>query len=242
MKKIFAALVLSLPFAAYAQDQFILTDAAAVEVPAVDTVTVDTVVDPYANFYGRTIASVYNEGLGYQKKRNYVKALPCFRYVADQGNADAQFRTAYIYHYGLANDVKDDEQAIKYWSMASEQNHGQAQFELGLLFYNHEDFTNAIKFWELSLDNGYTEAMSNIGQCYDQGLGVDCDEVKALEWFNRAAENGDKVAIHNIGIYYEQGKGGLPVDIDKAIEWYSKAWSLGYYNSKVALDRIQANQ
>lgn len=236
MKKIIVSLLFAIPFvSAFAQE--------TVEINAtvVDSVATDSVVDPMARFQGRTMVDVYNEGVKHQRKRDFAQALPCFQYAADQGNADAQYRTAYIYHYGNAGR-KDDDMAIKYWIMASDQSHGQSQFELGFLYYKLEDYANAVKYWELSVDNGYSESMSNIGVCYDQGLGVDCDEEKALSWFSRAAENGDKTAMHNIGQYYEQGKGGLPVDIEKAIEWYSKAWELGHYNSKVALERIQSQQ
>lgn len=224
MKKIITTLLLSLPFvASFAQDQ--VGGAGQYD-------------DPYARFQGLSLAQVYNEGVQYQRKRDFAQALPCFQYVADQGNAEAQYWTGFIYHHGSAG-LKDDDQAIKYWTLASEQNHGLSQFNLGLLYYGISDYTNAVKYWELSVENNYPEAMSNIGFCYDQGLGVARDEVKAFEWFNRAAENGDVQGLYNVALYYELGKAGLPADKEKAVEGYAKAWGLGFYKAKEALDRLQ---
>lgn len=235
MKKTIAAVLFALPlglsFSVCAQEPVMQEEETVVE----------TVDDPYAQFKNRTPINVFNEGTIYLNKHDYVTALPYVQYAADLGVADAQYWTGFIYNHGSAG-VKDDDLAIKYWQMASDQNNGLAQFYLGFLFHDMGDYINAIKYWELAAANNIAEAMTNIGLCYDEGRGVDCDEEQALGWFQRAADAGSYTGMYNLGYYNEYGKGGLLVDIDKAIEWYSKAWGLGHYNSKLAIDRLQSKQ
>lgn len=219
----------------------ILTLALAFTAVCAQDIVPDSVADPYAKFKGKSDIEVFNEGVRYQRKRDYAHALECFQYAADQGNVQGQYWTGDIYFHGSAGK-NDNDQAIKYWTMASDQNHGQAQFYLALLYHGIGDYTNAIKYWELAADNGHPEAISNIGYCYEQGLGVDCDETMALNWYTRGAEDGDPTATYNVGLYYELGKGGLTADTAKAIEWYAQAWSMGYYKAKEALDRLQPQQ
>ncbi|MDE7376880.1 MAG: sel1 repeat family protein [Muribaculaceae bacterium] len=234
MKKLLFALLFAATFAsAFAQDAVEVTVATVA-----DSVAVDSVVDPMARFEGMSMAKAFNEGVRHQRKRDYVQALPCFQYAAEQGYAEAQYLTGAIYYNGSAGK-KDDEMAVKYWTMASDQNHGKAQFDLGQYYYRIEDYPNAMKYWELAVENGLPEPMNNIALCYQEGRGVDCDEEMALVWYQRAAEAGDKTATYNIGTFYELGKGGLQPDIEKAIEWYTKAWSLGSDSAKFALDRLQ---
>ena len=50
-------------------------------------------------------------------------------------------------------------------------------------------------------EQGVEEAQNNLARCYQKGLGVEKDLVKALEWANKAAENGDekaKVTVQDI--------------------------------------------
>ncbi len=226
MKRIFAAIALALPVAcAYAQDPA-PAEAQQIETP-----------DPSARFQGKSIAQVYNEGVRYQRQNDFANALPCFQHLADQGHVESQYVTGHIYFYGKAGN-KDNDQAIKYWTLAAEQNHTQSQFELGLLYFGIDEFANALKYWEMAANNGSGASMSNIGMCYDEGKGVACDEEKALQWYMRAAEMNDGRGYHNLGMYYEQGKGGLARDLNKALECYNKSWSLSHYPAKESIDRV----
>ena len=57
---------------------------------------------------------------------------------------------------------------------------------------------------------------------YQNGLGVETDYAKALEWYEKAAEMGDATAMYNIANIYENGL-GVDQDAEKAAEWYAKA-------------------
>ena len=47
---------------------------------------------------------------------------------------------------------------------------------------------------------GVALAMRNLGQLYDNGLGVAQDYAMAREWYERAAANGDATAMYALGI------------------------------------------
>ena len=58
-----------------------------------------------------------------------------------------------------------------------------------------------------SAEAGYSDAMCNLGYCYEMGNGVEKNLAKAAEWYRKAADNGNEIAQSNLGIFYEYGKG-----------------------------------
>jgi TPR repeat protein len=46
-------------------------------------------------------------------------------------------------------------------------------------------------------DQGNAEAQYNLGLMYEQGRGVQQDDVKAVKWFQKAAYQGDAIAQYN---------------------------------------------
>ena len=49
---------------------------------------------------------------------------------------------------------------------------------------------------------GDTKAMVLLGECYENGAGVDIDSALALKWFQRAADQGDGEGWLRISRYY----------------------------------------
>ena len=41
--------------------------------------------------------------------------------------------------------------------------------------------------------------MTNLGEMYEEGRGVDKDEKEAVRWYRKAAEKGDKEAQKRLG-------------------------------------------
>ena len=54
----------------------------------------------------------------------------------------------------------------------------------------------------------------------------------------KAAEKGNAWAQDNLGSFYEYGK-GVEKDINKAIEWYTKAASKGNKHANTRLSRLK---
>ena len=60
----------------------------------------------------------------------------------------------------------------------------------GLAAYNAKDYAKAVELWQKAADMGHRVAQANMGNCYNQGIGVPKDEAKAIEWWKKAAAQG----------------------------------------------------
>ena len=76
----------------------------------------------------------------------------------------------------------------------------------------------------------------NLGQCYDQGLGVSMDKAQAMFWWQKAAIQGYDMAQYNLGVAMLTYNRGAH-DIKVAKSWLLKAAEQGfaeaqYYQAK----------
>ena len=71
-------------------------------------------------------------------------------------------------------------------------------------------------------EQGYPRAQQLLGECYENGYGVEQDEAKAAELYQLAHRAGYVPATCALGTCYEYGD-GVEKDLDKAVELYCKA-------------------
>lgn len=71
-------------------------------------------------------------------------------------------------------------------------------------------------------EQGNAFAQFNIGVMYAQGLGLERNDQKAVNWYQRAAEQGEADAQTNLAHMLETGR-GIEKDYKKAMQWYLKA-------------------
>ncbi|GBC26195.2 kinase-like domain-containing protein [Rhizophagus irregularis DAOM 181602=DAOM 197198] len=69
-------------------------------------------------------------------------------------------------------------------------------------------------------EDGDKNAQYNLGLCYKNGIGVEKNEIKAIEYFHKSAIQEDSNAQNELGIFYENG---IEKDEHKAFYWYQKA-------------------
>ena len=144
-----------------------------------------------------TAEELYNIGIDYYDKKDYVKAVEYFRKAAEQGHARAQFYLGYCYNAGQGV-AKDYAEAVKWYRKAAEQGDAWAQNNLGNCYYNGEgvakDYAEAAKWYRKAAEQGHAKAQYNLGLCYQYGQGVAKDLTKAKEWYQKAADNGNENA------------------------------------------------
>lgn len=102
--------------------------------------------------------------------------------------------------------------------------------ELGatLLFFRKDlqkDENEGITLLTKAVKLGSSRAMGNLGTAFDEGLGVEKDQKKAVEWWKRAADSGELIASASLGGFY--GKHGVDVDKSKALEYCAIAADSG---------------
>jgi TPR repeat protein len=97
-----------------------------------------------------------------------------------------------------------------------------AHFVAGLEAYNTNNLPLAYTEFLAAAEEGHIDSQFNVALMYENGIGVDKDAKKALEWYRKASHQGSSAAQFNLGVLYENGR-GTKVDFAAANEWYRAA-------------------
>ena len=102
-------------------------------------------------------------------------------------------------YYNGAGVAQDYKEAVKWYTLAAEQQASLAQNNLGVMYENGtgvaQDYKDAIKWYTLAAEQGHNSAQYNLGLMYAKGAGVLQSYLLAHMWLNISASNGDKSAI-----------------------------------------------
>lgn len=86
----------------------------------------------------------------------------------------------------------------------------------------------------LASEQGNVEAMLNLGNLYEQGIGTQKNFTRALQSYEKAAFAGSADGWYRVGNACEIGL-GITADMSKAVEAYRKAADLGFTPAQVKL-------
>lgn len=90
------------------------------------------------------------------------------------------------------------------------------------------DYETAVGVWAPLAQNGWPpRAISNLGACYVEGLGVTRDLAKAAELFARGSQAGDAVSQRNLATLHFKGEGGVDQDDEAALGLFRAAAEQG---------------
>jgi TPR repeat protein len=140
-----------------------------------------------------------------QKKADYeFKGLTS---LAEQGDADAQFKLGQIYQRGSMNVKKDPLEAVKWFRKAADQDNERALCQLGysyvLGFGVKKDMSEAVKCFHKAAVLGSTGAFSFFANCYtvDNGIyldsGLSKNDIEAYAYYI-LARSGDKILSNKL--------------------------------------------
>ena len=146
--------------------------------------------------------------------------------LAEQGNAEAQFRLSVMYEQGEETE-KDEAEAYEWCEKAAEQGYPGAILKMGNRYYDadmtaHISNGEAAKWFEKAAEAENPEAMDKLGLLYFWGSGVEKNNNKAMELFLKASELGYGEAMYDLGTMYANGD-GVEKNLEKAFEWYKKS-------------------
>ena len=109
-------------------------------------------------------AASYQEGIDAYAQGNFAVASKKLQPVAEQGNADAQFRLGLMHREGKGVP-QDDKQAVTWLSKAAEQGQVEAQENLGLSYAKglgvERDWVQADKWFSIAAASGKESAITN---------------------------------------------------------------------------------
>ena len=106
-----------------------------------------------------------------------------------------------------------------------------------------KDHDKAFEVFSAAAEQGYTRAVVLLGDCYQNGQGVEKNLSEAVKLYTQAVEKGNRLAMYNLGWCHEYGKGGLSVDLNlsEARRLYRMAADKGDASAVKALARLDRN-
>ena len=126
-------------------------------------------------FSAAVTAGDYQDGRAAYDVGNFEKALAVWAPAAESGDADSQYGMGLLYSEGIVVPM-DDLQALKWFGLAADQDHGVALYKLGVMQDNGwgvpMDEAEAMKWYLLAAENGVTAAQVSIGTMYQNGFSV----------------------------------------------------------------------
>lgn len=94
---------------------------------------------------------------------------------------------------------QDYKEAARWYKLAADQGHAEAQFNLALMYTNgqgvEQNDQEAFRLFRLAAEQGQREAASNLGALYVNGVGVSKDYVEAVKWLSVAVSEGDRDSV-----------------------------------------------
>lgn len=201
------------------------------------------------------LAQRYTMGWGVPQDQNEVTKW--YRKAAEQGDQVAQYAVAEI----LENHERYESE--RWYRKAADQGYGLAQYKLAkLISRNNSPNEESIKWYrkvaevgEAKLQQNYVyvsdgiffdyrnaivDSQFQLGQIYENGMGVPQDYIEGIRWYQKAAEHGHQNAQIALGQMHEHGS-GTATDFVQAHMWFNLAASQGYQigtKAAEARDRI----
>lgn len=140
---------------------------------------------------------------------------------AEAGDPEAQYQLGSAYDTGVGVR-RSGQNAMKYYLMAAEQGHAEAQNSVGSAFQAKRRYKEALRWYERAAEQDHALAINNLAYLYDLGLGVEQDKHKGLELYLRSADLGWAEAMWNIANMYGAGELG-EIDLPAACIWTVRA-------------------
>ena len=123
--------------------------------------------------------------------------LPDFKETkerAEKGDAEAQYNLAVMYDMGIGAP-KNYSESGKWYLKAATQGIAEAQFQLGVRYYEHakqskENYAKGFSWFYKAAMQGMAEAQYNVALMYQLGRGVPTNRVEAYKWYIISASQG----------------------------------------------------
>jgi TPR repeat protein len=166
---------------------------------------------------------------GAYQRGNFLYALMEAERRLDANPKDAAAMTliGVVYRDGAAV-ARSDQEASRWFRLASNLGDPQAAYELGVLLLEGsngvtKDLAAAKAQFERAAAKNHPGALYNLGVMALQGMdGKAPDYKQGAQYFVRAADAGDDDAAYSYGVMLRDGK-GAPQDIVEAVHWLKRA-------------------
>jgi hypothetical protein len=197
------------------------------------------------------MAYQYGQGVAADPERGAA----WLRRAATKGFSRAQFAYGSRLYWGWGNIIPNKKEGFEWWLVAAESGNAAAMLQIGRTYlYGGEgvpgqDLAQAEKYFNQALSAGAVEAETLFGLL--QGVKAEtarkAGDAKAAEqasqkklaYFQSGAQKGASVAMYHLAGMYHYGD-YVKVDLQKAIEWYTKSTGAGNADAAEALAKLYA--
>jgi uncharacterized protein YgiM (DUF1202 family) len=124
---------------------------------------------------------------------DFLTAGQLWEPLANEGNAQAQYSMAVLYHKGQGRPA-DFGKALDWYRKAAEQDHVNSLFNLGVAYWEGRgvarNLEDAVQWWRRAAELEYGAAQHNLATAYYLGQGAEQNVEEAIKWFRKASDNG----------------------------------------------------
>jgi uncharacterized protein len=175
---------------------------------------------------------MYYKGNGVTK--NFQTAFQYFEIAANAEHPQATYYLALMHDRGYGVDY-DRLMAAKLYDIAAGLGNSDAMNQIGLGYLRKNSSKMAMNWFRKAAALGNGDGMVNIGNLFENGLGVKKNPDSSLKWFRESADAGNNVGMFNLGLSYHLGLDRLTKDYDSALKWYRLSADLGYADAMTNL-------
>jgi clan AA aspartic protease (TIGR02281 family) len=160
--------------------------------------------------------------------------------VAEKGEAAAQYQLGLLYA-----ESKDMPEAARYYQLAAQQDHHEAQMRLAWLNCTGQGVAKnaqeCIRLYRLAAEAGLPQAQANLAGHYLTGDAVSINHAEAARLARLAADKGDSTGQLMLAICYETGA-GVGRDRNEALRLYQLSAAQGNPSARRSVARLGGGQ
>lgn len=108
---------------------------------------------------------------------------------------DVEIKCSFIVTESNVNDLRDE---------ALNNNDASAQFIIGKLFYDAQNYEQAADYFYKAAQQSYAPAEHYVALCYFNGYGVKEDEESCIYRMSQAVNDGDATAAYFLGVHFDE--------------------------------------
>lgn len=172
------------------------------------------------------------------------KVLKTFEKRANQGDIDAMKKVASFYQDGKCGAIKNIEKALYWYRKAAESGDAISMFNCSNIIgaINADDPDKIIESFEwlklaVEIDNELAQAVYQLAQSYNQGVGCEVNIAKTIMLLHQAAELGLPEALYDLSAVYKLGI-GTNINLKYSLSCLQKAADKDYPDAMSDLAKV----
>jgi TPR repeat protein len=167
-------------------------------------------------------------------------AIATLEKMVDAGDAEAAFRLGRYYH--LESAEPNYTLALKYYEIASNENHAWATNNLGLMYRDGlgvtTDDRKAHEYFQTASRQHNSWSYLNLADMSFEGFDGPADANQGIAWLEEGRQIGCTLCLIEEAAIYHSGAYGIDADRDKAVWLLNKAAALGDSQAKLIVAEL----